>query len=355
MAQPTYYEVLGVPRDASAADIREAYRALAMRWHPDRNPDPEALERFKLINVAYQTLSDPETRRRHDARMDSKGAWTPDEGLSDQQAYQIFLEAMLDLGHELAQRGHDQGFILRILTNEGCPPDIAAAVARSSVRNASVPCRERSAGWTFGGAGEPRSAPVPPAKKGVRAFGIARAMFKGVRVVIALFALVYVVYILSAVSIMTGNAPKWLARAWGLMGNEAKAPGEMPSMIPGFLSGDSAKVDKLADELRQHYRSADPDAVMSDKGAVSPAPAKAAVSASQPADARGPSAAEISWSTPLPPAPGRVVPVPAAPRQPSASRQASGGADSCNTDRDCPHAMACNRASVHESWRCVPR
>lgn len=61
------YQLLGVPRDASAEDIRRAYRGLAKRWHPDTNPDkPDAVERFKVIGAAHALLSDPEQRARYD-------------------------------------------------------------------------------------------------------------------------------------------------------------------------------------------------------------------------------------------------------------------------------------------------
>ncbi len=61
------YEVLGVTRDATDDDIKRAYRDLARRYHPDSNPDaPNAEERFKEISVAYETLRDPERRRRYD-------------------------------------------------------------------------------------------------------------------------------------------------------------------------------------------------------------------------------------------------------------------------------------------------
>src|SRR4051812_5922880 len=61
-----FYEVLGVPRDASGEDIQRAYRRLARRHHPDVNREPGAEERFKEITEAYDTLSDPERRRRYD-------------------------------------------------------------------------------------------------------------------------------------------------------------------------------------------------------------------------------------------------------------------------------------------------
>lgn len=61
------YSVLGVPRDASADEIKSAYRKLARQHHPDVNPDnPEAEEKFKEISVAYAVLSDPEKRARFD-------------------------------------------------------------------------------------------------------------------------------------------------------------------------------------------------------------------------------------------------------------------------------------------------
>jgi curved DNA-binding protein len=62
-----YYKILGVERKASEAEIRKAYRKLAMQYHPDRNPeDKQAEERFKEINEAYQVLSDPQKRAHYD-------------------------------------------------------------------------------------------------------------------------------------------------------------------------------------------------------------------------------------------------------------------------------------------------
>lgn len=61
-----HYDVLGVSRDASADDIKKAYRRLARELHPDVNPDPNAEEQFKLVTHAYEVLSDPVQRQQYD-------------------------------------------------------------------------------------------------------------------------------------------------------------------------------------------------------------------------------------------------------------------------------------------------
>lgn len=68
MGKKDYYEILGVSRDADEKTIKKAYRKLAMKYHPDRNPgkEKEANEKFKEINEAYAVLGDPEKRRQYD-------------------------------------------------------------------------------------------------------------------------------------------------------------------------------------------------------------------------------------------------------------------------------------------------
>lgn len=64
-----YYEVLGVSRDVDAAELKRAYRSLALKHHPDQNPgDPHAEAIFKEVSEAYTVLSDPEQRARYDRR-----------------------------------------------------------------------------------------------------------------------------------------------------------------------------------------------------------------------------------------------------------------------------------------------
>jgi molecular chaperone DnaJ len=67
-AQRDYYEVLGVARDADTKAIKDAFRRLALKYHPDRNKAPDAEERFKEIAEAYAVLSDPKKRTDYDAR-----------------------------------------------------------------------------------------------------------------------------------------------------------------------------------------------------------------------------------------------------------------------------------------------
>ncbi|OGO65019.1 MAG: molecular chaperone DnaJ [Chloroflexi bacterium RBG_19FT_COMBO_50_10] len=66
MPQRDYYEVLGVPRNASAEDVKSAFRKLARQYHPDVSQEPNAEERFKEINEAYAVLSEPDKRAAYD-------------------------------------------------------------------------------------------------------------------------------------------------------------------------------------------------------------------------------------------------------------------------------------------------
>jgi len=78
-----FYSTLGVSKGATKAEIKSAYRKLALEWHPDRNKSPEAEEKFKEINHAYEVLSDDKKRQTydqigHDAYSQTKGRGTAD-------------------------------------------------------------------------------------------------------------------------------------------------------------------------------------------------------------------------------------------------------------------------------------
>jgi curved DNA-binding protein CbpA len=68
----THYDNLKVPRDATQAQIKAAYRKLRSKHHPDRNSDPLSTQRMHVINAAWEVLSDPVKRKKHDAEIDRK-------------------------------------------------------------------------------------------------------------------------------------------------------------------------------------------------------------------------------------------------------------------------------------------
>src|SRR3954462_7868459 len=75
MASPNLSEVLGVPKNATADELKKAYRKLVREVHPDRNPGSE--ERFKEVQNAYDVLSDPEKRKQYDAYGATNGRAAP--------------------------------------------------------------------------------------------------------------------------------------------------------------------------------------------------------------------------------------------------------------------------------------
>ena len=66
MAKRDYYEVLGVGKNASDDEIKKAYRNLAKKYHPDTSTEPNATEKFKEVQEAYETLKDPQKKSRYD-------------------------------------------------------------------------------------------------------------------------------------------------------------------------------------------------------------------------------------------------------------------------------------------------
>ncbi len=144
--QVDYYAVLGVPRNASAPEIRRAYRRAARRHHPDRNRDPGGPERFAAAARAYEVLGDPAARARYDQRFVSHPVpirrspprahpWPPGAGrrgvleltareaahlarfpltLTDERGAQIVVPAGTCDGDELVLRDPDRVIVLQV-------------------------------------------------------------------------------------------------------------------------------------------------------------------------------------------------------------------------------------------------
>lgn len=83
-----YYEVLGISKDATDQEIKIAYRKQALKWHPDRNKSPEATEKFKEINKAFEVLSNPQKKQMYDQYGESAFKGSPGGAPGGGQYYQ---------------------------------------------------------------------------------------------------------------------------------------------------------------------------------------------------------------------------------------------------------------------------
>lgn len=107
MKNKNYYDILGIGKDATDAEIKKAYRRAALKYHPDRNPgNSEAAEKFKEAAEAYEILSDPEKRRLYDRQgpnFDAGGrtAQAGPQGSASYQPSEIMEEVLIDLGWAL--------------------------------------------------------------------------------------------------------------------------------------------------------------------------------------------------------------------------------------------------------------
>ena len=129
-----YYQILGIARDASERDVRRAFRTLAAKHHPDRNPgDDGAEERFKEVNEAYTVLSDPEKRRFYDqygsasgpppfASGGYAGAYPGGFDAGDAEGFSDFFRSLFGGGFaDFASVRSDGGRTVRFTTHGGRP------------------------------------------------------------------------------------------------------------------------------------------------------------------------------------------------------------------------------------------
>ncbi len=157
-----YYELLGVPGNASAEEIKQAYRKLARRLHPDVNPgDPEAAERFKAINEAYEVLRDPEKRSLYDRfgpdALRGPGAGPGGAGV-DFGGFGDIFEAFFGSGMRSGgpagpERGDDLRLDLDISLEE------AAAGVEKTVRLSHLAACEKCSGTGAEGGARPETCP----------------------------------------------------------------------------------------------------------------------------------------------------------------------------------------------------
>ncbi len=163
-----YYEILGVPREADREAIKKAYRKLAMRYHPDRNDEDDAEERFKEVTEAYEVLRDPEKRQVYDRygaegvrRRAGAGDFSGFGGFGFADAFEVFMREFGGGGFAEAfgasrgrrsgpRRGSDARLSVELTLEEA---------ARGTERTIKVKLLDRCERCDGSGA-EPGSAPV---------------------------------------------------------------------------------------------------------------------------------------------------------------------------------------------------
>jgi len=123
MTETDYYEILEIHKSASNDDIKKSYKRLAFEYHPDRNPgNSNAEDKFKVINEAYQILSDPDKRARYDSfgHISSEGMFSDqdfDGGFSD--IFSNLFEEVFNAGQrQRAERGSDLKYLLKLSFEE---------------------------------------------------------------------------------------------------------------------------------------------------------------------------------------------------------------------------------------------
>lgn len=125
-----YYEVLGLSKNSTMDQIKSAYRTLAFKYHPDKNPNDENAENmFKDINEAYSILSDENKRRDYDSNL--KTDYSKGNDYSSSDAMYQFLNTMYAYASEMTMNNISSRDIAKFLRDKGCPDTIAQSIAVS--------------------------------------------------------------------------------------------------------------------------------------------------------------------------------------------------------------------------------
>ena len=137
MSKRDYYEVLGVPKDASDAEIKKAFKKLALKYHPDRNPDnPKAAEeKFKEINEAYSVLSNKQKRASttSSVRQHSRTAMLPVPVQVSARAASEVLAALADSARAARAARASAALKISLIPSSAARAAVSRPMARSAV------------------------------------------------------------------------------------------------------------------------------------------------------------------------------------------------------------------------------
>ncbi|HSE83464.1 MAG TPA: molecular chaperone DnaJ [Thermodesulfobacteriota bacterium] len=141
MTSKNYYEILGLTRNSTQDEIKKAYKKLAFEYHPDRNPgDPEAEERFKEINEAYQILNNPEKRAKYDSLSQMSGESFFDVGFTSNfnDIFEDLFDQVFNVGRRRRpERGRDLRYDLELTFEEA-----ASGVEKEITIPKAIPCSD---------------------------------------------------------------------------------------------------------------------------------------------------------------------------------------------------------------------
>eukprot|EP00668_Euglena_longa_P038492 GGOE01049504.1.p1 GENE.GGOE01049504.1~~GGOE01049504.1.p1 ORF type:complete len:341 (-),score=85.78 GGOE01049504.1:177-1199(-) len=149
-----YYEWLGITPDATEVEIKKAYRKLALQYHPDKNPTPEAAEKFREVAMAYETLGNEEKRKEYDCSGDqqvdtisSPAGQHAESTMSPEDVFAHFFGGTFSAGSTWKIRGDDVGHALPVTLE-----DLYLGRPRKVALNKQVICQScGGTGYRLGG------------------------------------------------------------------------------------------------------------------------------------------------------------------------------------------------------------